>query len=351
MPRQEPSTAAPLIGAMLIAAALSGIAAAPAAVAQPAEGFYKGKTVTVVVYTPTGSSYDIIGRAIAHHLPKHLAGQPTTIVKNMPGAGGLTATRYLYFTAPKDGTVFGTISRGIPFEPLLGGAGTVDFDPLKFTWLGSPTRESSLAVSWHSARVKTAQDLLTTELLVAGTGASAASETVPRALNGLIGTKFKIISGYDGLTRATLSVEAGEIEGLAYWSWGAMKSSKPDWVRDKKVNMLFQTAPVPHPEIPTVPTVLSLAKTDEQRQALGLLFARDIVAYPFIAPPDLPAERATTLKRGFDGTIKDAEFIAEAVKAGLGIDPVSAEEAEAIVRKAFATDPAVIEMTRKAMGR
>ena len=337
------------VGVAVVAAAM--LAAATGARAQAGDDFYKGKTVSIIVYTPTGSSYDIVGRAIAHYIPNYLPGQPTTIVRNMPGAGGLTATRYLYATAPKDGTVFGTVSRGIPFEPLFGGAGSVDFDPLKFTWLGSPSRESSLAISWHTAAVKTARDLLTTELLVAGTGASADSETVPRALNGLIGTKFKIISGYEGLTRATLSIERGEIEGMAYFSWGALKSSKPDWLRDKKINLLFQTAPVPHPEIPDVPTVMSLATNDAQRQALALLFARDIVAYPFVAPPDLPPARAAALKRAFADVLKDAALIEGARKAGLAIDPLNAEEAEAIVRRAFATDPAVIERTRKAMGR
>jgi tripartite-type tricarboxylate transporter receptor subunit TctC len=329
----------------------AGVMAAGSAAAQSSDEFYKGKVVTVMVYTPAGSAYDLSGRLLARHLPKHLPGEPTTIVKNMPGAGGLTATRYLYYTAPKDGTVLGTIGRGIPFEPLLGGAETVDFDPLKFTWLGSPASESSLALAWHTAQVKTAQDLLVKELIVAGTGASADSEVVPRTLNGIIGTKFKIISGYDGLTKASLAMENGEIEGIAYWSWGAVKSGKLDWVQQKKVNLLFQTASTPHPELPDVPTVVSLAKTDQQRQALELLFARDAIAFPFLAPPDVPADRAKLMQQAFADSFRDPELVADAKKAAFDITLVTGDQVQAIIKKAFATPPEVIALTRKAMGR
>lgn len=332
----------------LVASGSNGRAAVPTV-----EEFYKdkGKTVSIVVYTTTGSGYDLAARVLARHMPHHLPGAPTMIVRNMPGAGGLTATRYLYTTAPKDGSVFGTIGRGIPFEPLLGGATTVDFDPLKFLWLGSPSRESSLAISWHSAKVKTAQDLFTMELLVAGTGASADSEIMPRAYNGLLGMKFKIISGYEGLNRAVLSVERGEIEGLAYWSWGAINTVKPDWLADKKINLLFQTASPPHPEIPHVPTLASLARTDEQRQAIELITARDIAARPFVAPPDLPTDRAQALMTAFEKSHHDKAFIAEAEKAKLEIDFVSGAEVEAVIRKAYAAPPAVVDLVKKAMER
>ncbi|HET9149184.1 MAG TPA: hypothetical protein VFO61_01785 [Alphaproteobacteria bacterium] len=338
-------------GIVAVAALGLLIAGAHAASVQSSEAFYKGKVVTVVVYTPTGSAYDLAGRLLARHLPKHLPGDPTTIVKNMPGAGGLTATRYLYYTAPKDGTVLGTIGRGIPYEPLLGGADTVAFDPLKFVWLGSPASESSLALSWHTAKVKTAQQILHEELLVAGTGASADSEIVPRALNGIIGTKFKIISGYNGLTKAALSMENGEIEGIAYWSWGAIKSGHLDWVKQKKINLLFQTALTPPPDIRNVPTVYTLAKTDKQREALELLFARDYGAFPFLAPPGVSADRAGTLENAFLASFRDPELIADAKKARFDLSLVTGAELETKIKKAYATAPDVVAMTRKAMGR
>ncbi|HEY4135342.1 MAG TPA: hypothetical protein VGO34_09010 [Alphaproteobacteria bacterium] len=335
----------------LTAALAASFVGATVAKADSVADFYKGKIVSIVVYTTSGSGYDLSARILSRHMPKYLPGSPTMIVRNMPGAGGLTATRYLYTTAPKDGTVFGTIGRGLPFEPLLGGAATVDYDPLKFLWLGSPSRESSLAISWHTSQVKTAEDLFTKELIVAGTGASADSEIVPKALNGLIGTKFKIISGYEGINRAVLAVERGEIEGLAYWSWGALKTVKPEWIKDHSINILFQTANPPHPEIPDIRSVGTLAKTDEQRQAIELLFARDIAARPYLAPPDIPADRAKALKEAFAAAHKDPELLAESEKAQMEIEYVSSEEIESIIKKAYATPAPIVDLVKHAMGR
>ncbi|HTI85449.1 MAG TPA: hypothetical protein VL966_02505 [Alphaproteobacteria bacterium] len=334
---------------LTVLAGVSVVAFGGAASAQEAEP--KGRLMTVIVYTPPGSVYDLLSRMIARHMPQHLPGAPSMIVRNMPGAGGLTATRYLYSTAPKDGSVFGTVGRGIPFEPLLGGAGTVDFDPRKFTWLGSPSRESSLAIAWHTATVKTADDLLSKELIIAGTGASADSEIIPRALNGIVGTKFKIISGYDGITKASLAMETGEIEGIAYWSWSGLKAAKMDLIRDGKIRLLFQSAPVPHPEIPDVPSAMRLAKTEAQRQALALLFARDVIAFPFFAPPDLPSEAAKQLTAAFATALRDQALLAEAKQAGVTIDPVSGEEALEVLNRVYDTPTDVVESVRTAMGR
>lgn len=178
------------------------------AAAQSAEEFFRGKTINMIVYSDAGSSYDTYARVLSRHMPALIPGQPTMIVKNMVGAGGLTATRFLYNTAPRDGTTLGTISRGIPFEPLLGNT-VVEFDPLKFIWLGSMSKETTMYVSWHTARVKTAQDLMTTELLLAGTGAGADSEVISHALNGILGTKIKLISGYKGASNAAIALERG----------------------------------------------------------------------------------------------------------------------------------------------
>lgn len=322
------------------------------AVAQSAAEFFPGKTLSLICYSTAGSTYDLYSRLLARHMGNHLPGTPTMIVKNMVGAGGLTATRFLYNTAPKDGSHIGNISRGIPFEPLLGGGQAVEFDPLKFIWLGSMSRESALAVSWHTSQVKTAADLFTKELMVAGSGAGADSEIIAKALNGLVGTKFKIISGYSSLTVAALAMERGEVEGIAYWSWGAIQTGKPDWVRDKKINLLFQTAATPHPDIPNVPLAAQvLAKNDEERQGLELLFARDIIARPFLAPPDVPGDRAKALKVAFEASLEDPALLAEAEKAHAEIELVSGEDIEKLLKKAMATPPAVVERLRNAMNR
>ena len=339
-----------LCATALLLAVLVAVGAQPLA-AQSADTFYKGKAVTIYVYTPpSGTSYDLTAHLLARYLPAHLPGQPSVMVKNMPGGGGLTLTRYLFAVAPKDGTAFGTIPRSMPFETLLGSE-MLDFDPLKFTWLGSPAAESSVALAWHTAPVKTAQDLLEKELMVGGTGASADSELIPKALNGLVGTRFKVIPGYAGVAMSSNAMERGETEGMAYWSWSAVKAAKGDWLREKKVNILFQTGRAPHPDLPDVPLAMAFAKTDRQQQALQLLLARDALAFPYVAPPDLPPARAAILKKAFLDGFNDPGLIEDARKATFQVGPVSAAQAEAIIRQAFATPPEVIEDVRKALGR
>ncbi len=324
-----------------------GCLAVQGAAAQSVAEFYAGKKMDMIVYSTAGSTYDMYSRLLARHMPRHLPGEPPMIVKNMVGAGGLAATRYLYAQAPRDGLTIGTISRGIPFDPLLGGNAAVEFDALKFLWLGSMSRESTLAISWHTSDVKTAKDLLSKELLVAGTGAGADSQVVPNALNGLIATKFKIVPGYASLTTATLALERGEVSGFAYWSWGAIKSSKPDWIRDKKINLLFQTGE--HPELTAVPNVKSLAKSESDRQALDLLFARDIMARPFLSTPEVPADRAKALRDAFAAALKDGQLLAEAEKAQMEIELVDGAEVEALIKKAYASPKDVVERVRAAM--
>jgi tripartite-type tricarboxylate transporter receptor subunit TctC len=332
-----------------IAAGACALAGAAPAHAQPAEAFFPGKTITLIVYSDAGSSYDTYARLLAKHMPNHLPGRPTIIVKNMVGAGGLTATRYLYNAAPRDGTTIGTLSRGIPFEPLLGNK-TIEFDPLKFVWLGSMSKETTMYVSWHASKIKTAQDIMTKEFLVAGTGAGADSEVISRALNGVLGTKIKLISGYKGASNAALALEQGEIEGI-YWTWNGINTTHPDWITDKKLNLLFQTRSTPHPELPNVPLVTVLAKTDEQRQALHLMFARDVLGRPFLAPPALPGDRAKMLRNAFDASVKDPALLTDAKKGKMEIELVTGAEVEDIIRTAYATPKPIVERVREAMNR
>ena len=319
------------------------------ATAQSVEDFYRGKTTTIIVYSDAGSSYDTYARVLARHMPAQIPGRPGMIVKNMVGAGGLTATRYLYNNAPRDGTTLGTISRGIPFEPLLGNT-VVEFDPLKFIWLGSMSKETTMYVSWQTARVKTAQDLMTTELLLAGTGAGADSEVISHALNGILGAKIKLISGYKGASNAALALERGEIEGI-YWTWNGINTTHPSWITEKKLNLLFQTRSTPHPELPDVPLVTVLAKTDEQRQALALLFARDVLGRPFLVPPEVPADRVKALRSAFDASVRDPALLVDADKGKMEIELVTADEVEALIRAAYATPQAVVDRVKDAMNR
>jgi tripartite-type tricarboxylate transporter receptor subunit TctC len=329
----------------------ASLAIGPARAADPPRGgFFAGKQMTMIVYSSAGGTYDVYARLLSRHMPDHLPGSPYFVVKNMMGAGGITAARYLYVTAPKDGLTIGTIGRGLPFEPMLGGQ-ALDFDPLKFTWIGSMNKESSLAISWHTSAVKTARDLFDKELLTAATSAGSDNQIIPLALNGLIGTKFKIVSGYYSMGNATLALERGEAEGIGYWAWVAIKTEKPEWLAGKKINLLFQTGLEPHPDIPDVPLATSLAHNDEERECLELLLARDVLGRPFVAPPGLPADRTAALRTAFVASLKEPALLEEAHKTNIEITPVSAAEIEALLTRVQALPTAVVERTKKAMGR
>ncbi|MGE5538048.1 MAG: Bug family tripartite tricarboxylate transporter substrate binding protein [Gemmatimonas sp.] len=313
------------------------------------ERFYKGRQMSVVIYSEAGSTYDLYARLLARHMGQHIPGAPTLIPQNMPGAGGLKATEFLYSMAPKDGSVIGTISRSIPFETLLG-VHHVAFEPLKVTWLGSMNRESAAAVAWHTVPVKTIDDLRARELIVPGTGAGSDTELLPRAFNELIGTRFKVISGYSGSTRASLAMERGEVEGAGYITWGGLTTNQPGWVRDGMVTILFKTGGS-DPRLAEVPDVRDFARTDTDRQALDLILAREVLGRPFLAPPGLPPERARALTAAFDATMTDPALLADARKARADIDPVSGDEIVALLKRVFEYPEATIARAKEALSR
>jgi tripartite-type tricarboxylate transporter receptor subunit TctC len=312
--------------------------------------FYKGRQLIIIVYSSAGSAYDIYARLLSRHLADHIPGHPTIIVENMEGAGGLKAIQYLYTVAPKDGTVIGTISRGLPFEPMLG-QNPVHFDPLGFEWLGSMNREVSLALSWHTSKVKSFDDLKKFELLVPGTGAGADSQIIPLAINHLAGTQFKIIPGYKDTGEAALAVERGELDGIGYWAWSSIMSSKPDWVRDNKINLLFETGVSPLPPVPGVPQIRKLVGDPVDRQALDFLLDREIIGRPFVAPPGLPTDRAELLRKAFTDTMHDPALLEDAKNAQLDVDMVSAADANALLRRAAGAPAQVIDRVKQALER
>jgi len=318
--------------------------------AQTPEQFYKGRQLTMVVYSPAGSAYDIYARMLTRHMGRHIPGNPTFIHQYVVGAGGLKAMEFLYRIAPKDGSVIGTVGRGLPFEPFLG-KNELKYDPLRVTWIGSMNREATLAMSWHTSKVKTYEDLTRMELLVPGTGAGADSEIIPLAFNSLAGTKFKIISGYRNTTEAALAMERGELEGLAYWSWSAVKSIHPSWVPEKKVNLLFHTGTKVLPDIPQVRLIRNLVTNPTDKQALEFILAREILGRPFLAPPDLPAERVAVLRNAFAATLRDPDFLKDAAKAKLDVDLVTGDEVDKVLRDASTAPAGVIDRVKQSLSR
>lgn len=326
-----------------VAAAILLAAAGPAGAQSPAD-FYRGKTVELYIGYSVGGAYDLYARMLARFMGKHMPGNPTIVPKNMAGAGSLLLANWLYNVAPKDGSVFGIIGRGTPFDPILGNK-RAQFDGTKYTWLGSANNEVSVCVSWHTSGVTNFSDILSRELVVGGTGASADTDQFPKITNGVLGTKFKIVTGYPGGNEISLAMERGEVQGRCGWSWSSVKATHQKWYEEKKIHLLVQLALEKHPDLPDVPLVVDLAQTDEQRKILKLIFARQVMGRPFLAPPGIPEARTQALRRAFMHTMNDKEFLAAAEKAQMEITPVSGDRVENLVKEIYAT-PA--EITKKA---
>jgi tripartite-type tricarboxylate transporter receptor subunit TctC len=303
----------------------------------PAE-FYKGKTVELYIGYSVGGGYDLYARVLARHIGRFIPGNPTVVPKNMEGAGSLRLANWLYRVAPKDGTVFGIIGRGTAFDPVLGEPGA-QFDGTKFTWIGSANDEVSVCVAWQTSDIKTFADLRTKELTVGGTGASADTDQFPRIINGVLGTKMRIVSGYPGGNDVVLAMERGEVQGRCGWSWSSVKSTHHAWIDDHKISVLIQLSLAKHADLADVPVVTDLATTDEQRQILKLIFARQTMGRPFLAPPAIPQDRADALRKAFMDTMSDKDFLADAEKAQLEISPVAGDRVQALVEDIYKTPP------------
>ncbi len=329
-----------IVDARAAVAALVAVSVATGAGADPVAEFYKGKSIELHIGYSAGGGYDVYGRIVARHMGKHIPGNPQIVPKNTPGAGSLRAANWLYSAAPKDGTALGAVARGAAFDPLLGVA-AAKYDGNKFNWIGSANDEVSVCVSWKDSGITKYEDLLTKELVVGGTGPSADTDQFPKVMNAVLGTKMKLIPGYPGGNDVAMAMERGEVKGRCAWSWSSIISTRMNWYKEKSMFVLIQLAMKKHPDLPDVPLIMDLAKTDEQRQMLTLVFARQTMGRPFMAPPGVPADRVAALRKAFMDTMKDKEFLAEANKSKLEIVPVSGDEVQALVAKAYAADPAI----------
>ena len=320
---------------LLFASVLAVGGAATSASSQPAAEFYRGKTIDLYVGFTVGGGYDVYARLLSRHMGKHIPGSPTIVVKNMEGAGSIRLANWIYSVAPKDGTVFGTFARGIPFDPLLGNPGPQFTDGSKFSFIGSANSESSVCVAWHTTGFTTVEDMKSKELIVGGMSSANESDQHPKVLNFVLGTRTKLVTGYPGGNDVTMAMERGEVQGRCGWSWTSVKTSHSNWLKDGTIVILIQNALEKHADLPNVPFVMDLAATEEQKQILRLVFAPQKMGRPYVAPPDIPADRLAALRTAFNATMKDADFLAEAAKAKLEISPISGEEVEAIVREAY----------------
>jgi tripartite-type tricarboxylate transporter receptor subunit TctC len=308
--------------------------------AQPPADFYKGKTIDLYIGYSSGGGYDVYARALARAIGRFIPGNPTVLTKNMPGAGSLVLANWLYNVAPKDGTAFGLIGRGTGFDPLLGST-KARFDASKFNWLGSMNNEVSVCVAWAASGVTSLEQVKERELTVGGSGQAADTDQFPRVLNGTIGTKFKIITGYPGGNDVDLAMERGEVMGRCGWSWSSVVATHQSWLDDKKMNVLVQLSLNKHADMPNVPLVMDLARNDEERQIFKLVFARQPMGRPFLAPPGVPAERVAILRKAFIEALNDPQFRGEADKMRLEINPVPGEAVQTLVGEIYQTPKAI----------
>jgi tripartite-type tricarboxylate transporter receptor subunit TctC len=304
--------------------------------AQSAEDFYRGKTVTILVGFTAGGGYDLYARLLGRHIGKHIPGNPTVVVQNMPGAGSMKAVQYVYGVAAKDGLTLATVSRGMVTEPLLNGA---NFDPVKLTWLGTITSETSVCATWKTSAVKTWDDMFKREFSLGGSAVGADPDTFALILRNVFGAKMKLVTGYPGGNDINLAMERQEVDGRCGWSWTSLKSQK-QWL--PQVNLLMQFNLEKNPDLPDVPVALERAPDNEQRQVLRLLIAGQYVGRPFFTSPDIPAERKAVLRAAFDATMNDQQFLTEAAKADLEISPISAGPIDAFLAELYRTPKDVV---------
>ena len=329
-----------------LAIALAGaalVATSTTVTAQPAEqGQYR-----MLIGFGVGGGYDIWGRTVARHMSKHIPGNPTIVPQNVPAAGSLAAASTIYVSAPKDGSVFALIGRDAPLAPITNQPGA-RFDPTKMSWLGTPTRETNVCVAYHTARVKSVKDLYEQELIMGDVGPGSGTRIYPKALAHLLGMKFKLVGGYKSSADVMLAMQRDEVQGICE-SFDSIRSRRPEWLANKTVNILFQGAAEASSDLPGVPLIQDLARNTEERQAIDFLYAGQGIGRPFVAPPGMPSDRLAMLRKAFDATMKDPEFIADVKKQKLDLDPIDGERLSALINKVYATPKAVIDRVSAVM--
>jgi tripartite-type tricarboxylate transporter receptor subunit TctC len=324
-------------------------AAAPAQAQSSVEAFYKGRTVEIVIGTVPGGGYDLYGRLIAHYLGKHIPGNPTVIVKNMPGAGHLRMTNWLYNAAPKDGTVLATAPQALAIEQALHSDG-IQYDAAKFTWIGRVAPVVEISFTWHTSPTKTLDDARKRETVMGGSGPTSPTVFYLKALNALAGTRFKIIQGFPGGAATELAMQRGEVEGNTK-AWAAMKVDNADWLREKKVNLLLQYANERSPDMPDVPLMAELGRTAGEKAALNLFAMGNAMGRSIMGAPGAPPERTAALRKAFDDTMRDPELVAFAKQRKIDIGPpLGGAGLAKLVEETLSVSPETAAMVKKARG-
>ena len=325
----------------------AGAAQAQDAVAQ----FYKGKSINMVVGTSAGGGYDLYARLIARFLGKFVPGNPSIVVSNMPGAGSLVATQYIANLGPKDGTAIAAVFFGVVMEPLLGDAAKAKFDPLKINFVGSANKETPICIARSDAAVQKMEDVFSKELVVGASATSGSTRDFPALLRNTLGAKFRIVGGYPGSNEISLAIEKHEVEAACGYGWTSLIAGRPQWLRDKFINILAQEALSPNPVMKQmgIPLAIDFAKTPEQRQVMEMIYAPLEWGRPYIAAPEVPADRMAALQAAFTQTMEDREFLDEAKKQNVDIEPMSVPEIKGLLNRLYKASPDIVEKAKKAI--
>jgi tripartite-type tricarboxylate transporter receptor subunit TctC len=335
------------VRASLVAAILMAALAPPVAAAD----YYAGKTVDLLVGAPPGGGYDIYARLVGRHLGRHIPGNPTIVVKNMPGAGSAKAAQFISTMAPKDGTAIAGLMPGAIIGPLLDDRAEAQFDPTKVHFVGTANSGTRICVTLKGSKPATFEDALTQKAKFGGASTNDSTYEYGYLLKHTAGARFDVVSGYRGTPDMALAVERGELDGVCGWDWSSFKAQKPDWLRDNKANVLLQVSLDPHPELTSmgVPTVFQYLKSEEQRKVVELVISQTVFLRSYIAPPATPPEQLGILRAGFDAAMADKELLAEAEKLRVDIAPLSGAKVQEVVQKLYASPKDIVERARQAI--
>jgi tripartite-type tricarboxylate transporter receptor subunit TctC len=327
-------------------AALLAMASAVSASAAPTDDFYKGKTVTLIVGGSAGGGYDTLARAIARYIGAHIPGNPSVVVEDMPGAGGLLAMDYLFHTAAQDGTVIALVENGPPLAPLFGVA-QARYDATKFNWLGTPSVETAVTLVWHSVPVNSLDDLKAHATTMGASGTNSTQAFYTRLLDATLGTKMKAINGYKGLNDTFLAMERGEIDGSPSVFYSAITSTRPRWLPDHLAKAILQYGPQPVKELAGVPFVPDLITVPDDKLLMQAAFAPLALGRPLVMPPAVPADRVAAMRQALADTFADSGFVADAQKIGLVVNaPQTGQQLQEVIDQAYATPPRVVDRLR-----
>jgi tripartite-type tricarboxylate transporter receptor subunit TctC len=338
-----------MVGTLPSAAAIAAGALCMSMPVVSAADFYAGKTLEMVVGSDVGGGYDTYARTIARHLGRHIPGNPMIVVKNMPGAGSGRAATYAYGMAAKDGTVVAALFPGIILSPLLDDRPEVSFDPTRFIYLGTADSGTRVCATFQSSKTRTFDDALALTTRMGATGYGASSRDYVLFMKKTTDVKFELVMGYRGSAEILLAMERGEIDGLCGYEWSSVRSNRPDWIRDRKLNVLVQVSLEFDAELSGmgVPPLWDYLKNSDDRKAVELIVAQQMFQRPFVLPPDVPAEQVATLRAAFDATMADKQFLDDAEKTRIDINALSGTKVQQLVQQIYAAPRNVIERAKE----